>query len=112
VRPDLGRGRVEFVPQVPQGQTTVQGKDIRLGGGSADVRATHAGDSYRTEIDVGKGVGVHRVTIGHTLPAGARPAAVLLDGRVVHNFRVVETNRGTEVTVSTKAGHHKLTITT
>ena len=48
VRPDLGNGRIEVVPQVPQGQTTVQGRDIRLGGGSADVRATHVGDAYRT----------------------------------------------------------------
>jgi hypothetical protein len=112
VRPDLGRGRLEVVPQVPQGQTTVQGRHIRLGGGSADVRATHAGDSYRTEIDVGKGVGAHQVVIGHTLPAGARPATVVLDGRLVHDFRVRETNRGTEVTVLTKAGHHELTVTT
>ena len=112
VRPDLGNGRIEVVPQVPQGQTTVQGRDIRLGRGSADVRATHAGDAYRTRIDVGKGVGAHRVVIGHTLPAGARPAAVVLDGRLVHDYRVRDTNRGTEVTVATTAGHHTLTITT
>jgi hypothetical protein len=112
VRPDLGRGRIEVVPQVPQGQTTVQGRNLRLGGGSATVRATHVGDTYRTRIDVGKGVGAHRVTIGHTLPAGARPAAVVLDGRRVHHYRVRDTNRGTEVTVPTTAGHHTLTITT
>jgi hypothetical protein len=112
VRPDLGHGRIEVVPQVPQGQTTVQGSDIRLGGGSADVRATHVGDAYRTRIDVGKGVGAHRVVIGHTLPAGARPAAVVLDGRLVHDYRVRDTNRGAEVTVPTTAGHHTLTITT
>jgi hypothetical protein len=112
VRPDLGHGRIEVVPQVPQGQTAVQGRDIRLGGGSADVRATHVGDAYRTRIDVGKGVGAHRVSIGHTLPAGARPAAVVLDGRLVHDYRVRATNRGTEVTVPTTAGHHTLTITT
>jgi hypothetical protein len=112
VRPDLGNRRIEVVPQVPQGQTTVQGRDIRLGGGSADVRATHVGDAYRTRIDVGKGVGAHRVVIGHTLPAGARPATVVLDGRRVHDYRVRATNRGTEVTVPTTAGHHILTITT
>jgi hypothetical protein len=111
VRPDLGHGRVEFVPQVPQGQTSVQGRDIRLGGGSADVLASHDGDSYRTEIRTGRGVGADEVTIGHTLPRGARPATVVLDGRTLHNYRVRETNRGTEVTVSTTAGHHTLTIT-
>jgi hypothetical protein len=112
VRPDLGHGLVEFVPQVPQGQTSVEGRDVRLAGGSADVRATHTGSTYRTEIDTGKGVGAEEVVIGHTLPAGARPATVVLDGRTVHDYRVRETNRGVEVTVRTTAGHHRLTITT
>ena len=111
VRPDLGHGLVEFVPQVPQGQTTVRGRHIRLGGGSADVLATHDGDAYRTEIDVSGGVGAGSVVIGHTLPHGARPASVVLDGGAVHNYRVVETNRGVEVTVATSAGHHTLTVT-
>jgi hypothetical protein len=111
VRPDLGRQLVEFVPQVPPGQTSVQGQDIRLGGGSADVRATHDGSRYRTEIDTTRDIGADEVDIGHTLPRGTRPTAVVLDGRPVHNYQVVDTNRGTEVTVSTSAGHHTLTIT-
>jgi hypothetical protein len=68
---------------------------LRLGGGSADVRATHAGSTYQTEIDTGKGVGADDVVIGHTLPAGVHPATVTLDGRRLHHYRVVETNRGT-----------------
>jgi hypothetical protein len=111
VRPDLGRQLVEFVPQVPQGQTSVQGRDIRLGGGSANVLATHAGSRYGTEIDTTRGVDAEEVGIGHTLPRGARPTAVVLDGRPVHDYHVVNTNRGTEVTVSTTAGHHTLIIT-
>jgi hypothetical protein len=111
VRPDLGRQLVEFVPQVPQGQTSVQGQDIRLGGGSADVLATHTGGRYRTEIDITKGVGADEVVIGSTLPSGARPTVVVLDGQPVHNYQILQTNRGTEVTVSTTAGHHTLTIT-
>jgi hypothetical protein len=111
VRPDLGRGLVELVPQVPQGQTSVRGRDIRLGGGSADVLATHHGDAYRTEIRVGRGVGADEVTVGHTLPHGVQPATVTLDGRTLHHYRVRETNRGTEVTVATTAGHHTLTVT-
>jgi hypothetical protein len=111
VRPDLGNGFLEVVPQVPDGQTTVQGRDIRLGDGSADVEATHDGDSYRTVIDVSRTVGADEVVIGHTLPRGTRPAAVVLDGKSIHNYKVRETNRGTEVTVSTTSGHHTLTIT-
>jgi hypothetical protein len=111
VRPDLGRQIVGFVPQVPQGQTSVQGQDIRLGGGSASVLAIHAGRRYRTEIDTTRSVGAEKVDIGHTLPRGLRPTAVVLDGRPLHDYEVVETNRGTEVTVSTSTGHHTLTIT-
>jgi len=111
VRPDLGKARVDFVPQVPQGQTSVKGQDIRLGHGSADVLATHDGNLYRTQIDTTKGVGASKVVIGHTLPRGAQPATVLLDGHRVHSYRVQETNRGTEVTISTTAGHHTLTVT-
>jgi hypothetical protein len=111
VRPDLGNNEVSFVPQVPQGQTSVQGQDIRLGGGSADVLATHNGSTYRTEIDVTSGVGTDDVVIGHTLPHGSQPATVMLDGKTVHNYKVVQTNRGAEVTVTTSAGHHTLTVT-
>jgi hypothetical protein len=111
VRPDLGNGRVQFVPQVPQGQSSAEGKDIRLGDGSADVLAARSGSSFHTVIDT-RGVDAKEIVIGHTLTRGARPATVTLDGRQVHNYRVVETNRGTEVTVSTGPGRHTLTVTT
>lgn len=111
VRPDLGRARVEFVPQVPQGQPSVQARNIRLGHGSADVLATHTGSQYRTQVVTTNGVGADQVVIGHTLPRGTQPTSVVLDGRTVHNYRVRETARGAEVTVSTGAGHHTLTVT-
>jgi hypothetical protein len=112
VRPDLGRHEVDFVPQVPQGQSSISGQAIRLGGGSANVLAEHNGSSYRTVIDVSSGVGAQTVLIGHTLPAGAWPAAVTLDGQAVTNYVVTRTNRGVEVTVQTSSGQHTLTITT
>ena len=37
VSPDLGRGQLTVVPQVPDGQSRVAGSNIRLGGGSVDV---------------------------------------------------------------------------
>ena len=111
VRPDLGNGRIEFVPQVPQGQTSVRGQDIRLGRGSADVLATHDGNRYVTQVDASSGVGAREVLIGHTLPRGAHPQSVVLDGRAVHNFALLDTNRGTELTIGTGAGHHTLIVT-
>ena len=59
-----------------------------------------------------EGVRADEVVIGHTLPSGARPTAVVLDGRRVHNYQVLESNRGTEVTVRTTSGPHTLTVTT
>lgn len=111
VQPDLGRGLVTVVPQVPDGQSSVAGKDIRLGGGSVDVQATHNDNAYRTEIDTDPRVGASSVVIGHTLPRGAHPSTVELDGRTIHHYRVTQTNRGAEVTVSTGTRHHTLTIT-
>ncbi|HEY2298774.1 MAG TPA: hypothetical protein VGH43_13655 [Jatrophihabitans sp.] len=112
VQPDLGVGAVAFVPQVPDGQTTVQGSDIRLGNGSADVHATHVGTTYSTDVTTSSGVGARNVTIGTTLPRGTDPATVTLDGRAVHSYQVRQTNRGNEVTVPTGAGHHTLVVTT
>ncbi len=43
VRPDLGNGAVEFVPQVPQGQTSVSGADIRWAMDQRTCSATHSG---------------------------------------------------------------------
>jgi hypothetical protein len=110
VDPDLGNGVLTVVPQVPQGQSTVQGKDIRLGNGSADVLATHTGNTYSTQIDVAPQLHTD-VVIGHTLPRGTQPATVLLDGHAIHNYQVRQTNRGDEVTVPTGTGRHTLTIT-
>jgi hypothetical protein len=112
VQPDLGNGTVAFVPQVPQGQTMVQGRAIRLGAGSADVTATHSGTTYQTVIAT-TGLGAARtVVIGHTLPRGTQPVSVVLDGRVVHNYQTRVTNRGTEVTVATSTGSHTLIVVT
>jgi len=111
VRPDLGEGRLDVVAQVPDGQNRVQGKNIRLGGGSVDVLATHSGSAYGTVIDVSGGVGARQIGIGQTLPRGVNPTKVMLDGHAVSDYQVVETNRGTEVTVMTTAGHHRLSVT-
>ena len=44
VRPSLGTGRLDVVPQVPEGQPSVAGRNIRLGDGTVDVRAERALD--------------------------------------------------------------------
>ncbi len=110
VRPFLGDGALQIVPQVPDGQPSVAGTNIRLGSGSVDVFASHSGARYTTKVLV------HRLTlrtleIGHTLPRGSTPSDIRLDGNPVHDATVIQTNRGVEVTVPVRGGGlHTLTM--
>jgi hypothetical protein len=110
VRPDLGRGNLEVVPQVPSDQP-IAGEKIRLGNGALDlVRASRAGNTYSTTVDVGSAP-VDRLTLGHTLPRGSQVQEVLLDGSPV-DYDTVLTNRGLEVLVPAAAsGAHTLVVT-
>ena len=109
VRPDLGRGRLEVVPQPPAADP-IAGTDIRLGSsGSVDVSAQRSGRTYTTSVFAHAPV---RLRIGHTLPADADVGRVRLDGRPVSADECV-TNRGLEVTVPASPGaKHTLVVTT
>jgi hypothetical protein len=109
VRLDMGRRRLEVTPQVPPGQPSVAGSNIRLGRGALDVAASRAGSVYTTEVTAG--VALSRLVIGHTLPRGSSVKSVRLDGQPV-GYRVRLTNRGREVLVrAPDAGHHELVVT-
>ena len=110
VRPHLGRRYLEVVPQVPDGQPSVQGSDIRLGDGSADVLAAHDGPRYTTTTDT-SAAPIRQLRIGHTLPRGSRVISAELDGRPVA-YTTRETNRGLEVrTTATPDARHTLVVT-
>ena len=110
VRPDLGRGRLTVVPQLPS-DAPIAGRRIQLGDGAlALVQASRAGDTYRTTVDVGDAP-VDRFDIGHTLPRGSTVDSVLLDGSPV-DYRTDLTNRGLEVLATAPAsGTHELVVT-
>jgi hypothetical protein len=109
VRPDLGRGRLSVVPQLPSA-APIAGSDIQLGDGRLDlVRASRSGKRYTTQIKAAHAP-VERVTVGQTLPADATVRNVTLDGHR-HSWSVRHTNRGLEVTVATGAGRHEVVIT-
>jgi hypothetical protein len=111
VRPHLGHGFLEVVPQVPDGQPSVQGADIRLGDGSADVLASHVGAHYMTVTDT-SGAPIDRFRIGHTLPRGSTVSSIELDGMPVTDYQTRETNRGLEVRVPADPGErHTLIVT-
>jgi hypothetical protein len=112
LRPFLNRGVVQVVPQVPDGQPSVSGSDIRLGGsGSIAITASRDGQQYTTKVDATDTPG-SRLVIGTTLPAGRHATAVLLDGARARGYASRTTNRGTEVTVTATPGQlHTVVIT-
>jgi hypothetical protein len=99
ISPDLGRGSVRVVPQVPAGQDSVGGRHVRLGEGSLDVRATSSSHRVVTRVRQTK---PWRLTLGAVLSSSARVRSVRLDGRPTP-YDVVRTARGREVLVH--AGH-------
>jgi hypothetical protein len=108
VRPDMGRGELEVVPQLPS-SAPIAGEDLRLGDGKLElVRASRDGRACRTTVDTGS-AGVRELEIGHTLPRGSRVDSVTLDGRFV-DWEAEETNRGLEVTVETRGGERRLVV--
>jgi hypothetical protein len=111
VRPFLNNGQVQVVPQVPDGQPSVAGSNIRLGdSGSIDVFASRDGNTWTTKVDATRTPGSSLV-IGATLPALSRVLNVTLDGAPITRPFQRTTNRGLEVTVSATPGQpHTLVV--
>jgi hypothetical protein len=100
VDPQLGNGLLEVLPNVPAGQSSVSGTNIRVGTGAVDVSATHHGSSYTTTVTASLACTLH---VGATLPAGAQIHLVTLNGSPVQ-YTVRDTNAGRQVLVSTPCG--------
>lgn len=100
VSPDLGRGQLAVVPQVPDGQGRVGASNIRLGRGSVDVSAVRTTSALTTSV-------IRHLTanllIGHVLPDGAQVGSVTLDGAPAA-YEIRSTARGREVVVRAGAG--------
>jgi hypothetical protein len=101
VSPDLGRGRLEVVPQVPAGQSRLAARNIRLGDGAVDVTAEAGKGTLRTVVNSRTGAAL---LIGQVLPSGAKVTSVTLDGRSAART-VRQTARGSEVVAD--AGSHR-----
>jgi hypothetical protein len=112
VRPFLSYGELQVIPQVPPGQPSVEGTNIRVGSGAAAVFASDDGRVYTTRLNATR-VPLRTLIIGHTLPRGSPIATVRLDGRRLRRYRAMSTNRGLEVTVSADPRRpHTLSILT
>ena len=104
VSPDLGRGRVAVVPQLPDEAVRASGSEIRLGSGSIDVSASRVGRRYVTEVKRDVRLAL---TIGAVVPT--RRVSVTLNGRRV-SPTIVRTARGLEATVNVRPGQRKSTL--
>jgi hypothetical protein len=100
IAPDLGRGSIAVVPQVPDGQSVVSGTDVRLGAGSIDVAAYRAASSLTTSTTRYSAMDL---TIGAVLPTGRTVASVTLNGAPA-SYSLVTTARGQEVRVAAGGG--------
>ena len=100
VAPLLGHGLLEVLPNVPAGQSSVTGTNIRVGAGSVDVAATRHGSSYTTTVTARLSCTLH---LGATLPSGAPVHLVTLNGNPAA-YTVRDTNAGRQVLVSTPCG--------
>ncbi len=112
VRPDLGRGALEVVPQVPPDSPgMISGENIRLGSGSVAVSADAEGNTYTTIVN--PDVALRELLVGHTVPRDKEIASVTLDGEPVDDYKVRRTNRGKEVIVKAPSvGGHTLEVET
>ena len=102
VSPDLGRGRLAVVPQLPPDQRAASARRIRLGDDvSINVSAKRQGKkNYVTEV---RRRGDVRLTIGAVVPRGSDLRSVRLDGERV-KAELVRTARGLEVRVAAGQG--------
>ena len=108
VRPDMGRGTLEVVPQVPS-DALISGENIRLADGSVSVSA-EAGDSTYTTV-VNPEVALEDLTVGHVLPRDARVGTVSLNDEPVKDYEVRGTNRGKEVLIeASPEGEQRLVV--
>ncbi|MDQ1601261.1 MAG: hypothetical protein QOD68_2735 [Actinomycetota bacterium] len=100
VSPDLGRGDLTVVPQVPGGQHRVAGANIRLGDGSVDVAAERTTSTLTTSVTRH---GRTHLLIGHVLPTGAVVSSVTLNGASTA-YSIRQTARGRELVVNAGTG--------
>jgi hypothetical protein len=97
---------------VPEGSKRVGGTGIRLGRGTAAVRAEVKGKVSTTTVTLDGIAGLENVRVGATLAADDEVKSVTLDGERVRKPTTRETNRGVEVTVKAPAsGRHTVVVT-
>src|SRR5829696_5418052 len=109
INPDAPARILSVVPDIPDSWPGLSVQNLKVGSGTMTASASRSGKQYTTEVSAPAG---WKLTIGHTLPAGAAVNTVKLDGSPVE-YTVVDTTRGREVRVATTTDQsHILEVTT
>ncbi|HET7272403.1 MAG TPA: glycogen debranching protein, partial [Rubrobacter sp.] len=109
ISPDAPARILSVVPDIPDSWPGLSVQNLRVGSGTMTTSASRSGKQYTTEVSAPTG---WKLTIGHTLPAGAAVESVTLDGKRAR-YDVVDTTRGREVRVQTTTDQrHTLVVTT
>ena len=114
VSPDMGRGRVAVVPQLPPDQPSASARSVKVGSGRLDVAARRTTDGPRTRyVTTVVRHGRSTLVVGAVLPRGTEVGKVRLNGRRVKPV-LTTTSRGLEVTVraSGRTGSARLVVST
>lgn len=107
IKPNLPARELTVIPQVPPTWPGLAANHLRMGAGSIAVTADREALQYRTTVDAPPG---WTLTIGHTLPARASVARVVLD-ELPTDYAIHDSIRGREVRVETTTGPlRRLTI--
>jgi glycogen debranching enzyme len=109
IDPNVPDGSLSVVPDIPDSWPGLSVQNLKVGGGTMTASASRSGKQYTTEVS---GPAGWKLTIGHTLPAGATVKQVTLDGKPAKRV-VVDTTHGREVRVKTTTDqNHTLVVTT
>jgi len=109
ISPDVPARSLSVVPDIPDSWPGLSVQNLKVGDGTMTASASRSGKRFTTGITAPPG---WKLTIGHTLPAGAAVKKVTLDGKAVE-YTVVDTTRGREVRVETTTDQsHTLVVTT
>lgn len=108
IRPDVPAGHLYVVPQVPESWPGLSVEALKVGSGEVSASAARQDGQYTTTVCAPDG---WTLTIGYTLPAGASPTSVTLDGTPA-SYEVVPTSRGNEVRVETTTGPCRTLVVT
>ncbi|MET0712833.1 MAG: glycogen debranching protein, partial [Jiangellaceae bacterium] len=106
VSPDLGRGRVSVVPQLPESETKASVNTVRLGLIAIDVAAERQDSTYTTTVTRHGRVDLR---IGAVLPDGATVTSATLNGSLVKP-KLVQTTRGLEAVISAQPEQRTATL--